>query len=292
MIPAKNLKYQSINHLLFKRSEHSHKGSNGHALIIGGDHGFGGAALMAAEACARTGSGLVSVATRPSHINAFLARRPELMVQGLEKATDLAPLLDKATVIIIGPGLGQSSWSRACLEVVLQAQAENPVPLVIDADALNLISQNTLTVPDSKLFIMTPHLGEAARLLDCKLPDIEGNREQACLDLQTKFGGVSILKGAGTLIAYKQGGPAAQSERIQLERCSHGNPGMGTGGMGDILSGVLGGLLAQHFSLADSARLGVCIHSLSADLAAADTGQRGLLATDLLPYIHKLANAG
>tara|TARA_R110000772_G_scaffold38354_31_gene90597 strand:+ start:2612 stop:3490 length:879 start_codon:yes stop_codon:yes gene_type:complete len=292
VIPAKNLKYQSIKHLLFKRSEHSHKGSNGHALVIGGEHGFGGAALMAAEACARSGAGLVSVATRPSHINAFLARRPEIMVQGLEKADDLGPLLDKATVVIIGPGLGQSAWSRACLDKVLQAQSEHQVPMILDADALNLISLNSLPLPDSGLFIMTPHPGEAARLLERKLPDLQDNREQACLDIQAKFGGVCILKGAGTLIAFKQGGQAQQSDRVQLERCSHGNPGMGTGGMGDILSGVLGGLLAQNFSLSDSARLGVCIHSLSADLAASDTGERGLLATDLLTYIHKLVNAG
>lgn len=288
MIPAKNLKYQSIKHVLFKRSEHSHKGSNGHTLIIGGDHGFGGAALMAAEACARSGAGLVSVATRSSHINAFLARRPELMVQGLENPADLTPLLNKATVIIIGPGLGQSDWSLACLETLMQNQSGHPVPLVIDADALNLISQNAASVPASRQFIMTPHPGEAARLLGCTLTDVQDNREQACLDLQARYGGVSVLKGAGTLIAYAQG----QNGRIQLERCSHGNPGMGSGGMGDILSGVLGGLLAQHFSLPDSARLGVCIHSLSADLAAAEAGERGLLATDLLMQIHKLVNTG
>ncbi len=286
MSSARQLKYQSIKHLLFKRSKHSHKGNNGHVLVIGGDHGFGGAALMAAEAAARSGAGLVSVATRSEHVAAYISRCPELMVNAVEDASTLTPLLDKATCIVIGPGLGQSEWSLNCAKTAFSNQSEKTTSLVIDADALNLLSQNKVEIPTSKQFILTPHPGEASRLLGCKCEEVKANREQACLDLQQKYGGICLLKGAETLIASEANG------RVMLESCSHGNPGMGTGGMGDILSGVLGGLLAQHFSLSDSARLGVCIHSLSADLAAAETGERGLLATDLLPHIHKLVNNG
>ena len=278
------LKYQSIKHLLFKRSKHSHKGSNGHVLVIGGDLGFGGAALMAAEAAARSGAGLVSVATRTEHAPAFISRCPELMVKAVDDASALIPLLNKATTIVIGPGLGQSDWSSSCLKTTLDNKTDKKQSFVIDADALNLLSQNKVTLPISNQFILTPHPGEASRLLSCTCEEVKADRTEACLKLQQKFGGICLLKGAATLIASEEKG------RAMLESCAHGNPGMGSGGMGDILSGVLGGLLAQGFSLADSTRLGVCIHSLAADLAAAETGERGLLACDLLPYIHKLVN--
>ena len=241
---------------------------------------------MAAEAAARAGAGLVSVATRFEHVPAFISRCPELMVKAVDDASTLAPLLNKATTIVIGPGLGQSDWSLNCLQTILDKQTDKQQSFVIDADALNLLSQNKVNLPASKQFILTPHPGEASRLLGCSCEEVKADREDACLKLQQKYGGISLLKGAATLIASEESG------RVMLESCSHGNPGMGSGGMGDILSGVLGGLLAQGFSLADSTRLGVCIHSLSADLAAAETGERGLMATDLLPYIHKLVNNG
>jgi len=281
---TRQLKYQSIKHLLFKRSKHSHKGNNGHVLVIGGDHSFGGAALMAAEAAARSGAGLVSVATRSEHVTAYISRCPELMVKAVEDATTLTSLLDKATSIVIGPGLGQSEWSLNCVKAAFENKADKTKSLVIDADALNLLSLNKVDIPASKQFILTPHPGEASRLLGCSCEEVKADRVEACLLLHKKYGGICLLKGAETLIASEENG------RVVLESCSHGNPGMGSGGMGDILSGVIGGLLAQKFSLADGARLGVCIHSLSADLAAAETGERGLMATDLLPYIHKLVN--
>lgn len=284
MSSSRKLKYQSLKHLLFKRSKHSHKGSNGHVLVIGGDHGFGGAALMAAEAAARAGAGLVSVATHSEHIPAYISRCPELMVKAVDNASALVPLLTKATTIVIGPGLGQSGWSLDCLTACFNNQSDKTSSWVIDADALNLLSQNHFDLPASNQFILTPHPGEASRLLGCSCEEVKADRAEAALRLQQKYGGISVLKGAATLIASEE------NDRTMLESCSHGNPGMGSGGMGDILSGVLGGLLAQGFSLADSARLGVCIHSLAADLAAGETGERGLLATDLLPYIHKLVN--
>ncbi len=284
MSTTRQLKYQSIKHLLFKRSKRSHKGNNGHVLVIGGDHGFGGAALMAAEAAARSGAGLVSVATRSEHVAAYISRCPELMVKAVEDATTLTSLLDKAITIVIGPGLGQSEWSLNCVKAAFENKSDKTKSLVIDADALNLLSLNKVEIPASKQFILTPHPGEASRLLGCSCEEVKADRVEACLLLHKKYGGICLLKGAETLIASEE------NDRVMLESCSHGNPGMGSGGMGDILSGVIGGLLAQKFSLADSARLGVCIHSLSADLAAAETGERGLMATDLLSYIHKLVN--
>lgn len=280
MSTARPLNYQSIKHKLFKRSERSHKGNNGHVLVIGGDHGFGGAPLLAAEAAARSGAGLVSVATRPEHCPAFLARCPELMVKGISNPAELPGLIKAASFIIAGPGLGQSSWSVDCLKAAFLVDR----PILLDADALNLIAQERIDAPLPRHHVMTPHPGEAARLLGCKTEDIQNDREQACLSLQAKYGGVVVLKGAGTLIA------ARLHERVQLSLCNHGNPGMGTGGMGDALSGVIGGLAAQGFPLLESAELGVCIHGLSADLVARESGERGMLASDLLPHIHRLVN--
>jgi NAD(P)H-hydrate epimerase len=284
--PVRTLFYEALLRLLTPRDPDSHKGSFGHVLVVGGDHGTGGAALMTAEAAARTGAGLTSVATRPEHVAAFLPRRPELMVHGIEQPGQLELVADRATVLIVGPGLGRSAWSADLLRECLRLAAARDLPMVLDADALNLLSAETSLAIHGTYgkWILTPHAGEAARLLGISRAEVDNDRVAAVQQLQDKYGGVAILKGAGTLLCYLMG------RRRHLARCMHGNPGMASGGMGDVLSGVLGGLLAQHFTLADSARLGVCIHSKAADLAAAEHGERGLLATDLLPYVRRLLN--
>ena len=257
------------------RARDSHKGNFGHALIIGGDVGMAGAALMAAEACARTGAGKVSVATHREHIPAFIARTPELMVHGVESADELLPLLALATVVVIGPGLGQSNWSKAMLETVLATN----LPLVADADALNLLALNDLELQRDN-WILTPHPGEAARLLKTDTQQIASDRPAHVRRLQQTFQGVAVLKGMGSLIAT----PDA------LYQCKRGNPGMASGGMGDVLSGIVGGLLAQGFSLSDAACFGVELHASAADIAAKQSGERGLLATDLLVPLRSLLN--
>ncbi|MGV3592671.1 MAG: NAD(P)H-hydrate dehydratase [Gammaproteobacteria bacterium] len=280
------LSYDSLNVLLPPRAADSHKGNFGHVLVVGGDRGMGGAVLMAGEAAARSGAGLTSIATRQEHVPALIARRPELMVRGIDGGSELAALLERATVLVLGPGLGQSDWSQDLLKHALDGAARRALPVVLDADALNWLAKEPAMMPQGLhgKCLLTPHPGEAARLLGVESGIINADRPAAALALQRKFGGAAVLKGSGTLVCYPHG------ERIHVEACGHGNPGMASGGMGDVLSGVLGALLAQGYSLADSVRLGVCIHSKAADLAAAANGQRGLLATDLLPYIHRLLN--
>ncbi|MEX1032239.1 MAG: NAD(P)H-hydrate dehydratase [Cellvibrionaceae bacterium] len=274
------LNLPAMRGLLAPRPVDAHKGMFGHVLVVGGDHGMGGAALMAAEAAARVGSGLVSVGTRGEHCTGFLARRPELMVHDVDSAEALAPLLSRANVVVLGPGLGQSDWSRALLKAVLASE----LPMVIDADGLNLISEEGPSFLACSKYVLTPHPGEAGRLLGCTTADIQADRFTAVAALRARFGGVVILKGAGSLIASGVG------EDQDLALAKVGNPGMASGGMGDILSGVLGGLVAQGLSLGDAARLGVTLHGKAADLAAEDGGERGLLATDLLPHLRNLAN--
>jgi NAD(P)H-hydrate epimerase len=270
---AQLIRWSAMRHGLGKRSRTAHKGDFGHLLVIGGDHGFAGAARMAAEAGARTGSGLVSLATRAEHAAVISAVRPELMCRGVEKQEDLRPLLERATVIAIGPGLGQSAWSTAMLAQVM----ETDLPMVLDADALNLLAREPVRQEN---WVLTPHPGEAARLMGCSSEEIQADRFLSVRRLQERYGGVVVLKGAGTLIQTRGRPPAL---------CTDGNPGMASGGMGDVLTGVIGGLIAQGVESFDAARMGVSLHGAAADQAAA-LGERGLLAGDVIAEIRGLAN--
>ncbi len=266
-----------------KRERTAHKGSYGHVLIVGGDIGYSGAARLAGEASARVGAGLVSLATRQEHAGYINLTRPELMCHGIDMsekhATEqdsteqLRVLLDKANVIVVGPGLGQSDWAKKLFDAVLSTQK----PLVIDADGLNLLAQFPKVNAN---WILTPHPGEAARLLKSTTQDIQADRFASVRAIQRQYGGIAVLKGAGTLIASE----------VSIAVSTTGNPGMATGGMGDVLSGVIAGLLAQGFPLDEAAQQGVYLHGLAADLAVAEAGERGLLAGDLFPYIRRLVN--
>lgn len=268
------LDYAQMCAWLSPRAADAHKGQFGHVMVIGGDTGRGGAALMAAEAAARAGAGLVSLATRPEHVAAMLARRPEVMACGVISGQELEPWLSGPSVLVVGPGLGQSPWSEQMLQQALATE----LPLVVDADALNLLAAGRLKAPRDN-WILTPHPGEAARLLDCTSAEVQADRFAALARLQQICGGAVILKGAGSLV----GGAEMATNVIDA-----GNPGMATGGMGDVLSGLLGALLAQGLSPQRAANLGAAVHARAADLVAAERGQLALLATDLIPVMGEL----
>ena len=277
MPPASRLLIlEDMQGLLPARARDAHKGHCGHLLVVGGDHGYAGAAIMAAQAAGRVGAGLVSLATRPAHVPAALARQPEIMAHGIDAGLALAPLLQRATAVVVGPGLGRSAWA----EQMLWACLDSGLPLVVDADALHLLAERRI-MPDPRRgnWILTPHPGEAAAMLQLGTADIGADRFHAARLLQASFGGTVLLKGAGSLVEDEHGAAV----------CPYGNPGMASGGMGDVLSGILGGLLAQGLSPGDAARLGVCLHGRAADIAAQE-GERGLLATDLLPLLRALVN--
>lgn len=254
------------------RKRSAHKGDFGHLLVVGGDHGYAGAVRMAAEAAARSGAGLVSVATRNAHAAAISVARPELMCRGVETADALAPLLAQATAVAIGPGLGQGDWGQQLLGRVL----ESTLPIVLDADALNLLAVDP---EQSNNWILTPHPGEAGRMLGIASAQVQEDRFDAAQQIQQKFGGTVLLKGTGTLIVTGN----------QTLLCTDGNPGMASGGMGDVLTGVIGALLAQGFSQVDATTMGACLHGAAADRVAL-VGERGMLATDLIPQLRKLVN--
>jgi len=257
-----------------RRTRAAHKGLYGHVLVIGGDHGYSGAARLAAEAAARVGAGLVSVATRATHAAMMNLTCPELMCHGVESIDELNPLLERATTLALGPGLGRGEWGRSLFRRAL----ESGLPLVVDADALNLLAESPQPIAQS---VLTPHPGEAGRLLGKTSSQVQQDRFSAVRALQAKYGGVCILKGSGTLI---------QSGTKIPEVCPAGNPGMASGGMGDVLTGVIAGLIAQGLCPQEAARLGVCLHAEAGDHAAANGGERGLLASDLLRPLQHLVN--
>jgi NAD(P)H-hydrate epimerase len=256
-----------------RRNRCAHKGNCGHVLIVGGDLGYSGAIMLAAEAALRVGAGLVSIATRVEHSGLMNLNRPELMCHGVESAQQLLSLLSKADVVVVGPGLGQSLWSKSLFNAAVNTEK----PLIIDADGLNFLAG---TPAEKSNWILTPHPGEAGRLLKCSTAIIQQDRFAAALAIQSNYGGIAILKGAGTLIASVH----------QLAVSNTGNPGMASGGMGDVLAGVIAGLISQGLSLQEAAQQGVYNHGLSADLAAEKDGERGLLASDLMPYLRQLVN--
>lgn len=268
---AARMDWASEKAQLLPRARSAHKGNCGHVLVVGGNHGMAGAVRLAAEAALRVGAGLVSAVTRPTHVGALVAVRPEVMWHGEDDVLGFEAQIEKASVIAIGPGLGQDEWAQSFLMLAL----ESGRPLVIDADALNLLAVHPARRDD---WIMTPHPGEAARLLHTSSDKINANRFAAAQKIQKRYGGITVLKGAGTVVCEHSG---------QLSVCSDGNPGMASGGMGDVLTGVIAGLLAQRLPLDVAARLGVTLHAAAADCAAKE-GERGMIATDLMPYLRRL----
>ncbi len=262
-----------LRRVLPPRARDSHKGCFGHVLVVGGEQGMSGAPRLAGEAAARCGAGLVSIATRAAHAAVLNLSCPELMVHGAEDAAALRPLFSRATVLAIGPGLGVGKWARCMLAACL----ESPLPKVMDADALTLLAQEPLRRDD---WVLTPHPGEAARLLGVSSRDIQADRFHAVREIQERYGGVCVLKGAGTLI---------QGRGRATVVCTAGNPGMAAGGMGDVLTGVIAALLAQGLGPMAAACHGAILHARAGDRAARE-GERGLLAGDLMSCLRHLVN--
>ncbi|MGF1748373.1 NAD(P)H-hydrate dehydratase [Vibrio cionasavignyae] len=289
---------------LRSRRKDAHKGCNGKVVVIGGDKGMSGAAFLASASALRTGAGLVATVSHADSVNAIRSLLPEAMVIEetvteamaeettlIETITTTATLSDAVTerlswasVACIGVGLGRNGWSKTLFEQTESFFSDRYVPRVLDADALYwLSSQNHHGKFDGvgSSRILTPHPGEAATLLGVSTDTIEKDRYKASHQLVERYGGVVVLKGAGTLIT--------NGEMTVI--CHAGNPGMATGGMGDVLSGTIAGLLAQGYATFDAAVLGTLIHSLAADDSANEHGSIGMMASDLLPYLRKTVNS-
>ncbi|NNL56306.1 MAG: NAD(P)H-hydrate dehydratase [Pseudomonadales bacterium] len=263
------------------RSANHYKNRSGHVLVIGGNQGMAGAVLLAAQAALRAGAGLVSVATRPAHVPAVVAAQPEIMAHGVEGVDDLQSLLQRASAVLIGPGLGQDSWARQ----MLLACRSIKQPLVLDADGLNLAAQTPALLPAAPA-VFTPHPGEAARLAAPIENFKQADRFALATALAQHYRKTIVLKGPGTITA-----DAAQSWL-----CAYGNQALATGGTGDVLGGIIAALLAQGLAPALAARLAVCLHGAAADQWVAKHGPYGMLAGDLplelVALLNRLAGRG
>ena len=262
----------ALDALLPRRARTAHKGGAGHVLVAGGNHGMGGAALLAAEAALRAGAGLVSVATRAAHVAPLLARTPEAMAHAVEDPEDLVRLSAPADVCAIGPGLGRDAWAAG----MLRAAINRAHALVVDADALNLLATSPRGLPADT--VLTPHPGEAARLLGRSTAEVQHDRLAAAHALCLRFGCVVVLKGAGSLVAAPDG---------QAWIVDAGNPGMAVGGMGDALTGIIAALRAQGLPAAEAAVAGALQHAVAGDRAAETGGVRGLLPSDLIAALRQ-----
>ncbi|QHF01512.1 MULTISPECIES: NAD(P)H-hydrate dehydratase [Pseudomonas syringae group] len=257
--------------VLAPRPHTAHKGMYGRVLVIGGDRGFGGAALLSAESTLRSGAGMVTLATRPEHVPAALTRMPEIMSAGISSANQLMTLIEAASVLVVGPGLGQDNWGRS----LLSAAADADRPQVWDADALNQLAAGHVVLP--KQSVITPHPGEAARLLGISTQEVQADRAAAAHALARKFNTVCVLKGSGSLIADVDG---------RLALCDRGHPAMATAGLGDVLAGLVGALMAQHMTPFDAACLAVWLHASAGQKVGA--AGRGMAASDIIPAIRQL----
>ncbi|HVF16654.1 MAG TPA: NAD(P)H-hydrate dehydratase [Steroidobacteraceae bacterium] len=270
---AMRIDEDTVARTLPRRHRTTHKGQQGHVLLIGGGSGMGGAARLAGEAALRVGSGLVTVATKPENTAAITSGRPELICRGITRADELEPLIERADVVAIGPGLGLDEWALEMMRGVSECKK----PSVIDADALNTLGQFPRANTN---WILTPHPGEAGRLLGISAAEVQADRLHAATEICARYGGVVVLKGAGTLVVNHDELPHI---------CDRGNPGMASPGMGDVLTGVIAGILAQRTDLVSAARTGVLIHAMAGDMAA-HRGERGLIASDLFNYLPTCAN--
>lgn len=272
-----------------RRRRVSHKGDYGHVLLIGGSVGYAGAIMLAARAALRSGVGLVSALVPEAVADSVAGTVPEVMVHpgaqnksgGLTASSlsDLRGVVNRCTAILIGPGLGRSADALALVQRVLKEAA---VPVVVDADAITVLAGKPEAFREAKYTsVLTPHPGELARLLGRDAEAIQAQRGASAMEAAQRTGGVVVLKGSGTVVA-QQGWPL----QINLT----GNPGMATGGMGDVLAGLLAGLVGQRFDAFDAARVAVYLHGRAGDLAAWRRCQASLTAGDLideLPFAYR-----
>lgn len=264
------LSLEMFNGILPQRHANAHKGTFGSVAVIGGATGMVGSVLLAARAALHSGAGRIYAALLSENAPAVDFLQPEIMLRALD---EIAPL-PQLNCLVIGPGLGQSTVAIKQLEYWVNQS----VPIVLDADALNLIASHPhlAHAVASRIAptVMTPHIGEAARLLACNTEAVMQNRLECAVKLATKFSAICVLKGAGTIIA--------QDMNHYFINTS-GNVGLASGGTGDVLSGIIGSLMAQGLAAIDAAKLGVYVHGAAAEaLVKKGVGPIGLTASEVI----------
>lgn len=283
------LERESVRPLIKTRERCGHKGKYGHCLIVAGSTGKTGAASLAANSAVRTGSGLVTLAV-PASLNPVLeVKTTEAMTLPLDDAgkgflgtrsrDQILSAIQGKDAIAVGPGISRESETVSLVRRLVKDAA---LPMVVDADGLNAVAEDVSILHEkrSPALILTPHPGEMSRLSGLSIPAIEGDRISAARNFSIRYGVFLVLKGASTVIATPGGEVAVNGS---------GNPGMGSGGMGDVLTGIIVSLLGQNYLPFEACRLGVFLHGFAADLVAREKGEIGISATDvqeMLPFAY------
>lgn len=270
--------------LLRPRAPETHKGDVGHVLVLAGSEGLTGAAALCSLGALRAGAGLVTLGIPKSLNDIMEVKLTEVMTTplpetkarslSLQALPEILDLIERVDVVALGPGLSQQPETKRLVQQLLPRVTK---PLVVDADGLNAVAEepkvlSRLTLP----IVVTPHPGEMGRLIRLSAQDVQRDRERIAKEFATKYKVIVVLKGHRTVVANVDG---------ELHINDTGNPGMATGGCGDVLTGAIAGLLGQGLSLFDAARLGVYLHGLAGDMAAEEIGEVGLIASDLLDRI-------
>ncbi|MCY4050897.1 MAG: NAD(P)H-hydrate dehydratase [Gammaproteobacteria bacterium] len=263
---------------LDSRVHNSHKRRYGDLAIFGGFTGMFGAVLLAGRAAMRAGCGLTTVVSKQKHADILAVHCPELMSLDFAKEKKVEDLLERVDALVVGPGLDDGKWAQRVFSRILDFHG----PVVVDAGALRILAKPAYRMRRDN-WILTPHPGEAAALLDCDSMDIQTDRIESAREITSIYGGICILKGSGTIVAY------SESETPKI--CDRGNPGMATAGMGDVLSGILGAYSIYDMSISKCAELGVWVHSYAADLAIEESTEHSLIASDVIDVLPKVYQA-
>ena len=275
-----SFRFSDVITQLKKRESNSHKGDYGRILIIGGDIGMGGAGILASEAALMSGGGLVTLASQKETIKPSLLRAPEVMTQDVSTPKDLSRCLDQKDTILCGVGFSHSSWSKEALGITLQFCEKHDGNLIIDGGALRILDKNYLlkrNMPSKT--ILTPHPGEAAALLNLSCEEIQKDRINSAIKIRDKYNAYTILKGNKTIIA---------GEAVYV--CDEGGPELAIPGSGDVLAGILAGLISNQTDAELACKIAVSSHGIAGGDFLNKVGQIGLKSSELIEYIRLRIN--
>jgi NAD(P)H-hydrate epimerase len=275
-----SFRFSDVITQLKKRESNSHKGDYGRILIIGGDVGMGGAGILASEAALMSGGGLVTLASQKETIKPSLLRAPEVMTQDVSTPKDLSRCLDQKDTILCGVGFSHSSWSKEALGITLQFCEKHDGNLIIDGGALRILDKNYLlkrNMPSKT--ILTPHPGEAAALLNLSCEEIQKDRINSAIKIRDKYNAYTILKGNKTIIA---------GEAVYV--CDEGGPELAIPGSGDVLAGILAGLISNQTDAELACKIAVSSHGIAGEDFLNKVGQIGLKSSELIEYIRLRIN--
>jgi hydroxyethylthiazole kinase-like uncharacterized protein yjeF len=275
-----SFRFSDVITQLKKRESNSHKGDYGRILIVGGDIGMGGAGILASEAALMSGGGLVTLASQKETIKPSLLRAPEVMTQDVSTPKDLSRCLDQKDTILCGVGFSHSSWSKEALGITLQFCEKHDGNLIIDGGALRILDKNYLlkrNMPSKT--ILTPHPGEAAALLNLSCEEIQKDRINSAIKIRDKYNAYTILKGNKTIIA---------GEAVYV--CDEGGPELAIPGSGDVLAGILAGLISNQTDAELACKIAVSSHGIAGEDFLNKVGQIGLKSSELIEYIRLRIN--